>query len=238
LLKSYGESMDLKKLRNRPGWTYRELLNPKTGERKNRYFYKRRVAKRVELTSRLTQQLAGYVLIEKDLRNVLLWLSKIDELVPEDHAPAKGDTYTKSTDRELYSIVKGLFVAVVTFYGKCFTTCEGRRVKLDRSWIDNKYKEEHDTMMKFRHNFAAHSGADKFEEVKIVAVLDPKKHRGTIPVLVKELKQPDVLMSKSDEKGSEELVQYLQSKVLTKIHALEEKVLNEDVIAKGKDYWY
>ncbi|WP_051938366.1 hypothetical protein [Ghiorsea bivora] len=81
-----------------------------------------------------------------------------------------------------------MFVALVSFYGKCFTSCEGRRVKLEKIWVDEKFQEEHETLIGYRHNFTAHSGADKFEEVKIAAVLDPKERRGMLPILVKELK--------------------------------------------------
>lgn len=43
-----------------------------------------------QLDSVLSQQLAGYALIEKDLRNVLVWLEEIDTIFPKTERP-RGD---------------------------------------------------------------------------------------------------------------------------------------------------
>ena len=64
-------------------------------------------------------------------------------------------------NRELFNTVKGLFVAALTIYGKRFTSCEGRRVKLEKKNLSEDFHETHDEAMAFRHNFAAHSGAKK-----------------------------------------------------------------------------
>ncbi|MGZ7307030.1 hypothetical protein ACXWRJ_09320, partial [Streptococcus pyogenes] len=95
---------------------------------------------------KISEQYGAYSLIEKDLRSVIIWLNEIEKLAPEDL-----DRW-KNPDK--MNLVKGLFVAALTFYGKCFTSCEGRRVKLEKTIIDPEYLDLHDHIMKLRHNFA------------------------------------------------------------------------------------
>jgi hypothetical protein len=144
------------------GWEIREAWDSDTGERTTTYFYKRNKAPRVELKSKLAQQLGAYSLIEKDLRNVIVWLDEIENLHP---ISARQSGVFAGKDRAVFNLVKGLYVAALTFYGKCFTQCEGRRVKLEKRMLDEKYHQVHDEVMHMRHNFAAHSGAHNFEVV-------------------------------------------------------------------------
>lgn len=58
------------------GWSVREAWDAKIGQRHNAYFFKRKRASRFEIKGKLAQQLAAYTLIEKDLRNVLVWLGE------------------------------------------------------------------------------------------------------------------------------------------------------------------
>lgn len=43
-------------------------------------------------------------------------------------------------DPSKMNIVKGLFIAALTFYGKCFTTCEGRKTKLESKLVPDNLK--------------------------------------------------------------------------------------------------
>ena len=125
------------------------------------------------------------------------------------------------------------------FCGKCFTQCRGRRIKLDGKIIDEKYKEAHEDAINMRHNFAAHSGADKFEEVKVALVLPPNKKSNMAPILYKELIQPDVMFTHPENDiGFREVVIHLQEKVLDKMRNLTDKIMFEEIAPKGKDYWY
>lgn len=218
------------------GWKVQEILEPDGKRRHTKYFYKHKRAPRILITSKMAEQLAGYALIEKDLRNVLLWLQEIDRIYPHIERPNKT---VISPDRERFTIIKALYVAALTFYGKCFTKCEGRRIKLDKKIMDDKYKELHDNIMHMRHNYAAHSGADNFEEVKVALVLYPSKRSKLPPILYKELTQPDVILKDpGDDVGFSDLIEHLQSKVLEKIVLLDNKIMSEEIIPKGKDYWY
>lgn len=180
--------------------------------------------------------MAGYSLIEKDLRSVGVWLAEIDTLRGEsEYIGAEG--HVRALDRKTYNIVKGLFVAALTFYGKCFSRCEGRPVKLERAQIDEKYRSEHDLYMRYRHNFAAHSGAEKLESVEIAVVLPRAEKYKVPPMLYRELFQPDLMMAKKGETGLIDVVEHARSIALRKIEILSNKIIKEEVLPKGREYW-
>ena len=220
------------------GWKIQEFLLTKEGSRigrHTRYLYKDKLAKRIPLTGKLAENLAGYALIEKDLRSILIWLAEIDKMYPKVE---QGKDSAISPDRERFDVIKGLFIASLIFYGKCFSSCEGRRTKLDRKLLNREYRDTHHEIIIMRHNLAAHSGADKFEDVVISLVLPPKKKQNLSPNIFRELSQADLVISDEDEVSFEELVKHVQKKVLDKIKVVEDKILNEEVMTKGKDYWY
>ncbi len=209
------------------GWTIIETFVPGKGL-SNEYLYKGKPAPSVRMTDKISEQYAAYSLIEKDLRSVIAWLNEIEKLNPEPI-----DRW-KNPDK--MNLIKGLFVAALTFYGKCFTSCEGRKVKLESSIFDAEQLEVHDNIMKLRHNFAAHSGAENFEEVKVSLALHPKKNSDMKPQLYSELSQPDY--TTAEELAFKELVVKLQEKVFEKRTQVGEKVLEKIVAPKGKSYWY
>jgi hypothetical protein len=212
----------------------KEFVEPKTGKVQRTYTYKRRPCHRKLLESRLCSQIAGYCLIEKDLRSVLIWLQEIDRLNNEMHGGVEipvgeGTHYSHGTDREKSNLVKGLFVAAITFYGKCFSQCDGRRVKLERTQLDERFRELHDECMSYRHNFAAHSGARKLEQVEIALVYPVKKNKGEFKVY-KELNQPDSLWHFSEETSIVDLVEHGRSVANAKIELLYSKIIKEEVL--------
>lgn len=214
----------------------KHFVDRATGKTYRRYTYKRRPCTRVQIQSRLSDQLAGYTLIEKDLRNVLVWLAEIESR--HNEGPLRdGESYANGADRANYTMVKGLFVASLTFYGKCFSKCEGRPVKLERAQLDASYHRLHDECISYRHNFAAHSGAKKLEHVEI-ALVYPVKHSDKVPFkLYRELHQPDLFWPKQGQISLTQLVEHVRSKVLDKIERLAQKVTDEDIIKKAKALW-
>lgn len=217
------------------GWSLREILDPNTNKRHTQYFYKRKRAPRIELKDKVSQQLAAYTLIEKDLRNVLVWLDEIDRLHPVANRKGKSQI---ADDRVVFNVVKGLYVAALSFYGKCYTSCEGRRTKLEATQLNDEYQDAHKSVMHMRHNFAAHSGAENFEEVKIALVLYPNKKSDEQPRLYRELMQPDFMDSSDEDKSFKDLVNHVRNKVLDKIEKLEERIFEKEIAPKGKEYWY
>lgn len=209
------------------GWTIIETFIPGKGL-SNEYLYEDKPAPSVQMTDKISEQYGAYSLIEKDLRSVIFWLNEIEKLEPEDL-----DRWKKP---DKMNLVKGLFVAALTFYGKCFTSCEGRKVKLERTIVDQEYLDLHDHIMKLRHNFAAHSGAENFEEVSVSLALHPSKKSDMKPQLYSELSQPDYLIGENIP--FKDLAENIRKKVFDKRTKVGETVLEKIVAPKGKMYWY
>lgn len=221
--------------KNDDGWTIEEAWDSKSAKRYTRYYFKRNRAPRLEIKSKRAQRMAGLSLIEKDLRNVIAWLTKIEELHPKEDRP-KG--VGSSKDRANFNLVKGLYVAALTFYGKCFVSCDGRRVRLEESDLDDKYKNAHKEVMHMRHNFAAHSGADNFEDVSIVLVLTPRPRKNLDFRIFTELTQPDFAETSGDDVKFLDLAEHVQERVKTKIAKVEESIVKNEVLAEPPGHWY
>lgn len=217
-------------------WTVKEVVEPKSGKVHRLYYYKGKQCKRIVLDSPMARQLAGYVLIEKDLRSALVWLDEIEQLRGVDKLLDKHGA-RRSIDREKYNIVKGLFVAILTFYGKAFAQCEGRKVKLEKRQISEAFREKHDEIIALRNNFAAHSGAILVERAEIAVALPPKSKRGAPPNIYREMTQPDFKFDQSGEKGFRDLIEHVREIPLRKISELQMKIYKEEVLPKGWDYW-
>ncbi|CAI8983454.1 hypothetical protein [Pseudomonas chlororaphis] len=221
-------------------WAAVDFVDKETGKFHRIYKYKNKPCKRVYIQSRLAEHLAGYSLIEKDLRSALVWLRKIDELVGEFDSKKDGG-FGIGRDRETYNFVKGLFVAALTFYGKGFSKCEGRPVKLERNQLANEYRELHDLAISYRHNFAAHSGAKKLEFVKVALVVPLKVKPGKpLPMnLYTELNQPDLAWhSKDEELWLIELFEHARAMVKDKVKKLSERIMTEEVLPKDPSHFF
>lgn len=217
-------------------WSLKEYIEPHTQVAHRIYYYKNKICKRIILDSQLARQLAGYGLIEKDLRSAALWVKEIERIRGDDQVTDHRGSRI-SPDRERYNIVKGLFVAALTFYGKSFAQAEGRRVKLERRQIDPKFHDSHDEAISFRNNFAAHSGAKAIEKLRVVLVLPPKTKKTELPNVYRELEQPDWMMPQGSESGLHELAEHARLIPLRKIDELNQKILAEEIAPKGYDYW-
>ena len=213
----------------------KEFLDRVTGKVYRIYSYKRRACERVELKSRLAEQLAGYTLIEKDLRSVVSWLDEIERRHNEGPG-RKGHSFGRGQDRDNYTLIKGLFVAILTFYGKCFSKCEGRPTKMERAQLDTMFHALHDDCMEYRHNFAAHSGAKKLEHVK-VALVYPVKHKTQMEFMIfRELHQPDVFWPKAGAVPLRKLFEHVREKAQAKIDRLAAKIEKEEIIPNAAKY--
>lgn len=214
----------------------KEYVDGHTGKAYRIYTYDRRPCVRVQLTSRLVMQLAGYTMIEKDLRSALTWLDEIEKR-HDERSTEKMESFGMAKDRENYNLIKGLFVATLTFYGKCFSKCEGRPVKLERAQLDPRFHKLHDDCIEYRHNFAAHSGAKNIEHVEVVLVY-PKKYKKEVNFMIfREIHQPDVFWPKDGEASLLDLFEHAREKALTKIDLLTEKIKKEEIFPFPDKYW-
>lgn len=218
----------------REKWSVIEFVESQTNKVRRIYKYNGKNCKRVVLDTPMSKQLAGYVLIEKDLRSAALWLREIEKLLGDD-INIVGSIHSK--DRERFNLIKGLFVAALTFYGKAFAQCEGRRIKLERKIISPEFIEVHDNAISYRNNFAAHSGAEFVEKAEIALVLPAKSKRGILPRLYREMTQPDFALHSKGQKSFLNLTEHVRSIAQGKIDMLMQKILAEEVLPKGYDYW-
>jgi hypothetical protein len=218
------------------GFAVREVLDKSTGKAHRFYTYKGRPCHRILLKYKISAQIAGYALIEKDLRSSMHWLEEIEKL-HDTTKPFPGDSYGHSKDRAKYLLIKGLFVAALTFYGKCFSRCEGRPVKLERAQLEEKYRDLHDNCIRLRHNFAAHSGAEELEHVDIAVVVPKRRKDSVFPKIYRELTQPDLLRPQNGEMQLLELFEHARQIAIRKMDSLTQKVLSEQVLPKGREYW-
>lgn len=213
-------------------WTVREIISSEGEVLPNKYFYKRKEVATVYLSDKLSKQLAGYYLIEKDLRNVITWLEKIES------CHEKGEGIMIMSDMVTSDLVKALWVASLAFYGKCFSTTKGRKTKLDRDSLDEEHRASHDRYIKLRHNFAAHSGIDAHEGSRIALTLPINRKTVQSPVRIFGEVHQHCYVSDNSENDLLILAKHVRDKVLIKIQKLAEKIMIEEVLPKGKDYWY
>jgi hypothetical protein len=210
------------------GFSHRHFVDPGTGKTKRIYKYNGKPCQAVVHTSQKAKQLSGYVLIEKDIRNCLAWLDEI-ETRNDEGATDQGIRSYEGKDRANYTIIKGLFVALLTFYAKCFTSCEGRKIKLDKSKLDSEFHQIHEHLMILRHNFAAHSGAELIEMARVVTLFSPIKKGKFKAQTIKELEQPDLLVTKPGDKSMRELLLHTKAIVDAKIQLLSQSIEAEEV---------
>jgi hypothetical protein len=209
-------------------------LDQSTGKIDVDYSWDGQLAPKVQLTGKVVDNLSGYSLIKKDLDNALRWMKKAEDISAKDLS--SGDSgYFQPQDRNAFDDVKAYFVASLTFYGKCFTESAGRGARASRDWLDAEYRTTHDEYMKYRHNFAAHSGDEHIEIAKSFLLLHPKMKRA-LPYLPTIRSQPDVLLAGSGEHNFSALIQHLGDKVVDKYNKAAYKVF-ECVDVPGIDFW-
>jgi len=220
------------------GWSKFSVVEQETQTFYNRYYYKRVPAKRIVIETPKAKALGAYTLIEKDLRSILIWLNDIKDLLATDKETiGKQGNQKTSHDRARYNLIKGLFVASLTFYGKCFATCAGRKIKLEKSNLSKDFLSTHESIIEARHNFAAHSGASQLERVNVVMALDRKKRKGVEPYVSRELYQPDSYSIEHIEEFIL-LVNHAKQFADRKVDTLNLKLLEEDILSKPMEYWY
>jgi hypothetical protein len=138
----------------------------------------------ITLTSPQAKIFSNFALIKKDLKfckNALRIAIRLSST--ENELKEVGGLRPEYDDQS--DILKGMFISFVITYGKCFTKADGRRVKLETKNIfeGSGLKEMHLELMNLRHEYIAHGGNTKFEQVDPVIVLHPDKNLNTTPLL-------------------------------------------------------
>jgi len=215
------------------GYNWKTVSDPDGGQPSDTYYYKRNKVRHKILTSGLARQMAGYFMIEIDLRKVRAWLEEIGQPEESERRPNQVDLTICPP------IVSGLFLAALTIYGKCFTRAEGRRVKLERKIFDDhqskshQYLKSHQYFMDLRHKLAAHSGSTLLEDADVVFLMPPKNKPNVWPMVFNIGRQVQTALSSNMETDDDnpsfaELVEYVESWVSNKVNLLKKKVWVEE----------
>ncbi|EMY0610022.1 hypothetical protein AAH820_003295 [Yersinia enterocolitica] len=222
------------KVKQHDKYEIREVLED-NGTNFNIYKYKGKVLPRILLTGILVEQYKAYVFLEKDLRSVIFWIERIKEF--SDGINFEGPVFRGGNRNEM-NVIKGLYIAVLTTYGRCFTSSKGRSFTLQRGHVPEDCRDIHDNIMHARHNFAAHKGEFSFESCKIALVINKQKKKHELE-LFSELNQPDIYFESGDDKDwiILHMVNVLRDLMLDKILVIREKIIKECIYPKGANFW-
>ncbi|CZH22602.1 Uncharacterised protein [Legionella pneumophila] len=114
--------------------------------------------------TKISRQLAGYTLIEKDIRDTRELLKEHNILFARCDNPGES------------LLLKGLMKAIVITYGKCFTAAKGRKIKLELSHIKSPQGIElHNGLIDMRNQYVAHGGVSSHEKVQITLLCPSSK---------------------------------------------------------------
>lgn len=234
-----GKTQKLKFFRDLVDWECKSYIDKTTDRIHFRYIHKRKTAPHVTVETPIARKLAGYTLIERDLRTVKTWLEMADSLNKREIDESTTGTQLLTGDEDNDLIVKALFVAAFVFYGKCFAQAKGRKVKLEKEQLPIELQTTHDEIIQLRNNYAAHSGEIPFEFCVINLVFYPrKKHKSKSPFLLRESIQTQSLHSHPDDvHGFIHLVEHLLCLVRDKLESLNAKVFEKEIHGKGLEFW-
>jgi hypothetical protein len=182
-------------------------LDGTTGEIIVDYYWKGTNVEKVAVTGGIVRRYAGLTMIQRDLQNAWRWSRYAAELL--DGVGLSNTVPFQSIDnRDVGDLIKGLFVAALSYYAKCFNRAEGRRVRLSREMIAKEYQSEHDDFMEYRNTLAAHAGSNELEHVQPYLLLIPPSQAEFDFTLVTAGKQADFSHS-GDSKGFSLLIEHV-----------------------------
>ncbi len=178
-------------------WLIEETLSAE-GTPSRAYYFRKQLALRLELDGPIAKRLAGLTLLEKDLRTILAWidalLGQLVELGDEEQLSAPSMMSSEPEAIAKITVARALFVAIVTTYGKLFTSARGRGTSLNkRDSVPTEYEETHEYLMHVRNTFTAHSGLNSSESCEIVLAVDYSRRNRTAPRIFTELHQPTTI---------------------------------------------
>lgn len=115
------------------------------------------------LNTRISRQLAGYLLIEKDLKDLKALLIEHEKRFQETPEP------------ENDIILQALMKAIVVTYGKCFAEAKERKITLNLQCIPKESLNAHQYMIEMRNKYVAHADKSLHERIDLILLLPPHK---------------------------------------------------------------
>ncbi len=210
-------------------------VDPDTGDLSIDFSFDGKPFPVIPIEGAVAERFSGLTLISKDLHNALGWAEEAATLMDGLRQPGSGSVI-RVEDRVTGDRVKALFVAALTFYAKAYTEAAGRRAQMSRDWLDAEFRDRHDFFMSYRHNLAAHSGDEKYEEAESYILLVPAGHRGFNFRLFTNRKQPDFVHASDLQQTFPSLIEHAIAKVEAKYEKMGERLLTNASKMDGR-FW-
>ncbi len=223
------------KIESSNGLEIRTIFN-ENGKFTRLYREKGKLLPRVLLEGIYVEQMKAFRSLEKDLRNIIAWSQILSDLNTKNDFRNELNHKIDSVDA---AIAKGLFFAVLTLYGRCFTGAQNRKFTFDKKHVPQEYRDLHDSLLYARHNFAAHKGDFEAEDCSIALVASLKKGK-LRPAIFTELQQPFLAGDILDKNNHNELIELcnkLREVVIEKYDAIHDRIMNHYVSTTSADFW-
>ena len=155
-----------------PGFGYRKTIITMHGEHLYTYHNGRQDSEPsivIIWNTTKAKKLLGFVAIEKDLSDTLIFLEEYNRLLEVIDASEYGSVVCKNNT----ILLKAILRSIVITYGRCFVEADGRGTKLETKDVgfDPRFIEFHNYIMDMRHQYVAHAGKSEHEEFIIVCPL-------------------------------------------------------------------
>lgn len=216
-------------------------VDPLSGEKRTIYTYFGEIVPKVTLTGKLADRASALSLILRDLESARKWYAMALEFFPEDFFSVNDENNEDETayhivEKDFADKVRPLMIASVTFYGKAFTSAEGRKIKAEKTWLSEEHVSMHDYIIDLRNNFAAHGGVGDYETAETVLLLLPKSKKNIIYFPTTIRSQINMFKSRVENESILKHFDYVISILNQKYHALFPRLIE---VARSKSilYW-
>lgn len=216
-------------------------VDPLSGEKRTIYTYFGEIVPKVTLTGKLADRASALSLILRDLESARKWYAMALEFFPEDFFSVNDENNEDETayhivEKDFADKVRPLMIASVIFYGKAFTSAEGRKIKAEKTWLSEDHVSMHDYIMDLRNNFAAHGGVGDYETAETVLLLLPKSKKNIIYFPTTIRSQINMFKSRMENESILKHFDYVISILNQKYHALFPRLIE---VARSKSilYW-
>lgn len=202
-----------------------------------RYEYNGRSVPAVELRGPRTEVITGFSQIKADLMDALAWIRTATSVCEREAHDLDGQLGFDTGETQT---ARGLFIGAVTFYGKAFTSCPGRRARLEPESLDQRFHDAHEWCMTYRHAYAAHSGEEKIERSTLYLLFHPnRKHAAALlPIIRVEGARPNLALVAPDGTALEDLLEHAISVAQIKKQKAGQALIDKEVKKKGFEHWY
>lgn len=161
-----------------PEWTklneiwYQKKFDSKSGGVNITYHYGSKAKKSnqaIELKIPITERYCGLKLIEKDLRDIKLYLSEYEKYlnIGIEKSIANATAFESI-------IAKGLLTTIVVHYIRCFPGSKGRKALIQDREISSDNINTHQFLVSLRNTYLAHSDVSQYERCSYVILVPPQ----------------------------------------------------------------